>query len=135
MSLSFGSIFDYCEEKTLLDKQCTHLWVYRLQLLSLLMFQEKELQELDTISCEIYDEYNKHSGNTTKSSGVAAEAAELQGCVDGACSSSYSSCLCFPIQDSVYSLFSLFEDQALKLVGVPMVVLSCSGLGLPTLLF
>ena len=45
-------------------------------------------------------------------------------------------CLCFPIQGSVYSLFSLFEDQALKLSGVSVVVvLSCSGLGLLMLLF
>ena len=43
--------------------------------------------------------------------------------------------LCFPIQGSVYSLFSLLEDQALKLLGVSVIVLSSSGLGLLTLLF
>ena len=44
-------------------------------------------------------------------------------------------CRCFPTQGSVYSAFSLFEDQALKQLGVSAVVLSCSGLDLPTLLF
>ena len=36
---------------------------------------------------------------------------------------------CFPIQGSVYSSFTLFEDQALKLLWGSNVVLSCSGLG------
>ena len=44
-------------------------------------------------------------------------------------------CWCFSIKDSVYSPFSLFEDQALILLGFPSVVLSCSGLSLLTLLF
>ena len=35
----------------------------------------------------------------------------------------------------ILSLFSLFEDQALKLVGFFVDVLSCLGLGLLTLLF
>ena len=37
-------------------------------------------------------------------------------------------CVCFPIQGSVYSLFTLFEDQALKLLSDSEFVLSCSGL-------
>ena len=36
--------------------------------------------------------------------------------------------VCFPIQGSVYSLFTLFEDQALKLWSGSEFVLSCSGL-------
>ena len=37
--------------------------------------------------------------------------------------------MCFPIQDSVYSLFSP-DDQALKLLGFTSLVLFYSGLGL-----
>ena len=47
----------------------------------------------------------------------------------------YFPCLCFPIQGSVYSLFTLFEDQALKLLVCSIFVLSCSGLSLLLLTF
>ena len=40
-------------------------------------YKGRELQELVTMSYEIRGEYNKHPGNTTEFSGVAAEAAEL----------------------------------------------------------
>ena len=80
----------------------------------------------------IIGEYNRHTGNTTENSGVAAEAAELRDWM--VLVAFHSSCWCFPIQGLVYSLFSLFEDQVLKLSGVSSVVLSCSGLGLLTLL-
>ena len=59
------------------------------------------------------------AGNTTGKSGVAAETVELV----------LQFLRCFPIQDSVYSSFTLFEDQALKLLWGSNVVLSCSGLG------
>ena len=39
----------------------------------------------------------------------------------------------YVLQGSVYSLLSLFEDQALKLLGSSIVVLSYSGLGLLSL--
>ena len=45
------------------------------------------------------------AGNTTGKSGVAAKTVEL-----------VQFPRCFPIQGSVYSLFTLFEDQALKLL-------------------
>ena len=51
--------------------------------------------------------------------GVAAETVELVLQFPG----------CFPIQGSVYSPFTLFEDQSLKLLWGSSVVLSCSGLG------
>ena len=56
------------------------------------------------------EEYNKHPGNTTEASGVAAEAAEWCCCKGNTVPNT-----CFPIQDSVCSLSS--EDQALKLLG------------------
>ena len=40
-------------------------------------YKGRELQEFVTMSCEIRGEYNKHPGNTTEFSGVAAVAAEL----------------------------------------------------------
>ena len=53
-------------------------------------------------------------------SGVAAETVELV---------QFPWCVCFPIQGSVYSLFfTLFQDQALKLLSDSEFVLSCSGL-------
>ena len=75
------------------------------------------IQEL--ISTDVQYRY-KHvqAGNTAGKSGVAAKTVEL-----------VQSLRCFPIQGSVYSLFSLFEDQALKLLWGSNVVLSCSGLG------
>ena len=60
------------------------------------------------------------TGNTTGNSGVAAESAEFLQFPHW----------CFPIQGSVYSLLSLLEDQALKLLCCLEFVLSYSGLGL-----
>ena len=78
------------------------------------------------------------AGNTTEISAVAAEAVELAMVIKEdrreLVVSPTVPLVCFPIQGSVYSLFSLFEDQALKLVGFFLDVLSCSGLGLLTLL-
>ena len=59
------------------------------------------------------------AGNTTGKSRVAAETVELV----------LQFPRCFPIQGSVYSPFTLFEDKALKLLWGSSVVLSCSGLG------
>ena len=59
------------------------------------------------------------AGNNAGKSGVAAETVELV---------QFPWCVCFPIQGSVYSLFTLFEDQALKLLPDSEFVLSCSGL-------
>ena len=58
------------------------------------------------------------AGNTTGKSEIAAETVEL-----------VQFSRCFPIQGLVYYLFTLFEDQALKLLWGSSVVLSCSGLG------
>ena len=45
----------------------------------LLLQQGRELQELVTIYCEIKGEYNKHPGNTTELSGVAAHLLSSKG--------------------------------------------------------
>ena len=91
--------------------------------------------------CPMGSELNVTStlaGNTTEISGVAAEAVELAIVIEEdrreLVASPTVPLVCFPIQGSVYSLFSLFEDQALKLVGFFVDVLSCSGLSLLTLL-
>ena len=46
---------------------------------SLHEYKGRELQELVQMSGGIRGEYNRHPGNTTENSGVAAEAAELKG--------------------------------------------------------
>ena len=45
----------------------------------LLLQQGRELQELVTVYCEIKGEYNKHPGNTTELSGVAAHLLSSKG--------------------------------------------------------
>ena len=66
-----------------------------------------------------YRYVHTQAGNTAGKSRFAAETVELVLQFFG----------CFPIQGSVYSPFTLFEDQALKLLWGSRVVLSCSGLG------
>ena len=81
------------------------------------VFPEGNIQEL--VSTGIQHRYvHTQAGNTTGKSGVAAETVELV----------LQFPRCFPIQGLVYSLLTLFEDQALKLLWGWDVVLSCSGL-------
>ena len=82
------------------------------------VFQKGNVQKSDGTGMP-YRYVHTQAGNTAGKSGVAAETVELVLQLLG----------CFPIQGSVYSPFTLFEDQALKLLWGSSVVLSCSGLG------
>ena len=79
-------------------------------------YKGRELQELVTISCMVRGEHNKHPGNTTELSGIAAEAAELSGWMDGACCFPY--CSLFVLSYSGLSLLSL---QSLRRLGTETV--------------
>ena len=81
-------------------------------------FPKGDVQESDGTGIQ-YRYIHTQAGNTAGKSGVAAETVELVLQFLG----------CFPIQGLVYSPFTLFEDQALKLLWGSSVVLSCSGLG------
>ena len=83
----------------------------------------------------VRSEYNRHPGNTTGFSWVAAEAFELSRWTDGDCCFFYISL--FVLSYSGLGLLSLqsLRGQSIETVGVSVVVLSCSGLGLLMILF